>query len=204
MTYRCAMISGARGRTRTNVLVLMAFAIPSACVLRAAPYQNVPGTYAVRFCSSPCKSDDSSNVNTTGVLVLSNTPIALSGLSSRVSSYYRRLYGAVSRGAADPNTCWVLASVRRPASPSAALLVGFSSWTKHYGSVRLTLFRAPDSGYDVELHFSGDSVRGTGAFWSANDSPPGITSEEKIAGVRSGPPALERCIAVADSSPAGL
>ena len=158
------------------------------------------GTYRVFFCRGTCDAKDTASVATKGFLVLSSSSMRLSSLSGRTRRKFQRLYHSVARSSS-PNACFVFDKRSVGRELASAQPVGFTNWVATDTSAELTLYRAPDSGYNVYLHSSSDnSVTGEGALWSGNaggDESP----KEAVIAYRMGPATARRCIVAARSAP---
>lgn len=153
------------------------------------------GTYSIVFCRGACSGTDSSAVIASGYLILSQRPIPLTAFPRQNRAYLRFLYHSIARKP-EPDACFVVKQRSADGAVAAGQPAGFTNWIGDQNSIEVPFFRAPDSGYTLYLNVTGDSARGFGEFWWANDARPGVQRDSVFAR-RIGPPAPELCIIAA-------
>lgn len=185
----------ATGRISVTVISLIALSAAQESGAKGKRL-GMAGTYRVSFCQLRCSDTFAADVR--GYIVLSDAPISLASLPPRIRRRVELQFQEVRRSDR-PNACFTLVAKPRTKSVAGAEPVGFTSWVGDDSSADLSLFRAPDSGYDLSLELSQDSVRGVGHFYSGN-GPGAQLLIDSVIGRRVGPPDVARCLRAALSA----
>lgn len=172
------------------ITALLATYDPAWATRPLAQEREFAGTYRISICAGSC--GDTSRADVVGYLVLSAKALSFASVPAKAQRRLENEFASVGRKSR-PNACFTLAK-RRGKSIAAARPVGFTNWVRtDSSSFELTLFRAPDSGYDLDLeHGAGAALRGVGRFWSGN-GPSAQIGPDSVVAWRIGAADVKRC-----------
>jgi hypothetical protein len=147
-----------------------------------AERSDLSGTYRIAFCAASCL--DTVHADVIGFLVLSPKTLSFAAVPARARRALQKDFTSVARKA-HPDACFALvAEHSSQKTMAAARPVGFTNWIASDSSAELTLYRAPDSGYDVYLQRGaggGEPLRGVGRFWSGNGPTAEVAPDSAVA-----------------------
>jgi hypothetical protein len=160
--------------------VVVGLAAISVGLANREPRSGFSGTYRIAFCAATCS--DTARADVIGYLVLSSKTLSFASVPARARRQLEKDFTSVARKS-HPDACFALAAkASSQRAVAAARPVGFTNWVATDSSAELTLYRAPDSGYDVYLqHGAGGAIRGIGRFWSGNGPTAQVAPDSVIA-----------------------
>lgn len=161
---------------------------------------SLAGTYRIVFCRAKCSAAGSAGAAVVGVLVLSDSTIDLTRISTPRRTWYLHLFAYVAR-APKPNACFVLRPVGTGAEgfAAAAVRVGFTNWVvASADSADIPLYQTADAGYRLGVRLSHGAGNGTGYTWSAYGAHGAPALHEYVALKRVGPADPGKCMAAAE------
>lgn len=180
--------------------VVLAGCGPARQIAAPSPAGVAPGTYAMEICRGSCHAGVEDSVLVRGHLVIEAAAYPPSELPPVARKYFERdelmLMGDDS--VLDPNACFVLTRVRGYLEG-----VGLTRVEPAGGdTVRVDLYRSPDSGYFMVLRAAAGELRGWGKGWSH----PAVeaASLDSVRARRIGPPDRALCIRAAEEAAAAL
>jgi hypothetical protein len=141
---------------------------------------DLSGTYRIAFCATSCP--DTARADVIGYLVLSSKELSFVSVPARARREFEKDFTSVARKS-HPDACFALvANASSQKTMAAARPVGFTNWVASDSSAEVTLYRAPDSGYDVYLQRgAGGAIRGIGRFWSGNGPTAQVAPDSVVA-----------------------
>jgi len=145
-----------------------------------AERSDLSGPYRIAFCATSCS--DSARADVIGYLVLSSKTLSFASVPARVRRQLEKDFTSVARKS-HPDACFALVAMpSAQKTMAAARRVGFTNWFATDSSAELTLYRAPDSGYDVYIERSaGGLFHGIGRFWSGNGPTAQVAPDSAVA-----------------------
>jgi hypothetical protein len=177
-------------------LVLLVASLSASIPAAIPPANRVSGTYEILFCRRSCSLHDSSKGNVKGLLVLVEDSIPRSRLSPADLRNYDRMIGVDSPNE-PPNACFVLTKSSPEGTLAGALPVGFSRWSHGIrDTIKLNLYRSPDSGYSISIAITEGAGRGIGIYWAAV-SPSEDEVRDSVVVYRTGDANPTRCLRAA-------
>ncbi|MFL5538424.1 MAG: hypothetical protein ACJ8J0_05500 [Longimicrobiaceae bacterium] len=180
--------------------VVLAGCGPIAPAAAPSPAGVAPGTYAMEICRGPCHGRAGDSVLVRGHLVIEAAEYPLSELPPVARKYLEERDDLMLMGdddsVLDPNACFVLTQAR----VGYRYGVGLTRANAVRGdTVKVDLYRSPDSGYFVVLRAAAGELRGWGRGWSYPpvDSP-GAVPLDSVRARRIGRPDRALCIRAAE------
>ena len=168
---------------RVRVALFALAVMGSAAQFAVGKDRGVAGTYELLICKSECSFSERGNVVQTAVIVIFDRAMKRKDVERIDPTYLDFRY--------DPaRACYLLTYPNRQTS-------GVTSWILSKQTLSFSLMHSPDSWYSVRVERNGDSLRGTGNFWTAGVAPPPGYRADTIVGKRRGPADISACKAQA-------
>lgn len=157
--------------------------------------QELPGTYRLMICSSPCAPEDSSTVVAEGHIVLSDSPDFLSELPDSAREKLTRMSTLYLFQSRVPNACFSIPT-RQTTVNGRELYAGIqrrglTHWTAVQGRLRVTIYQSPDAHYTLDGLAEGTRLTGKGEQGNCCGGRPPETS---FFAERIGPPDAQVCL----------